>query len=93
MRGRAGCWWAIKNWNWSNGSKALGDKGQQWGSICLSFSLSVRWLGLGMGTGWGNPHGLLVQVPLGSGAGQRLGFEGPVLGLQKDQGLDWTGLI
>ena len=22
-----------------------------------------------------------------------LGFEGPVLGLQKDQGLDWTGLI
>ena len=24
---------------------------------------------------------------------QWLGFEGPVLGLQKDQGLDWTGLI
>ena len=22
-----------------------------------------------------------------------LGFEGPVLGLQRDQGLDWTGLI
>jgi hypothetical protein len=50
--------WQLTNRNWVNVSERLAGG-------CVSKRNQIDWSHVGNGRGWGNPDGLLVQVPCG----------------------------